>query len=47
MNGYSYSIQGGSAPSFPPREQEHLQYQQYQQFQHDYLQQQQQFVQHR
>ncbi|CAK7217391.1 hypothetical protein SCUCBS95973_003133 [Sporothrix curviconia] len=56
MAGYSYSIQGGPAPTFPPREfveqqqqqqQEQLQYQQYQQFQREYMQQQQQFVQHR
>ncbi|CAK7236063.1 hypothetical protein SBRCBS47491_009508 [Sporothrix bragantina] len=56
MAGYSYSIQGGPASTFPPREfieqqqqqqQEQLQYQQYQQFQQDYLQQQQQYVQHR
>ncbi|KJR88586.1 uncharacterized protein SPSK_06927 [Sporothrix schenckii 1099-18] len=56
MAGYSYSIQGGPAPAFPPREfvqqqqhqqQEHeqLQYQQYQQFQREYLQQQQQHLQ--
>ncbi|CAK7218537.1 hypothetical protein SEUCBS140593_003580 [Sporothrix eucalyptigena] len=55
MASYSYSIQGGPAPTFPPREfieqqqqqqQEQLQYQQYQQFQREYLQQQQQHLQY-